>query len=118
MQYDAAAVRPLAMFEQINALPGSQRQLALVNRNRQLRLRESRPDMRRHIVRTLGRVPVQARIFRDQAGKEIGQVGHHVGIGVFLNHERRRGVLAENSQQAGLGFMTIQPALDFRREIV
>jgi hypothetical protein len=118
MQHDAAPVRPLAMFEQVNALPGSQRQLAFVDWNRQLRLRERRADMRGHVIRTLRRVPVQARVFRDQAGEEIGQVGHHIGIGVFLNHQRSRGVLAEDGQEAGLGFVPMQPALDLSREIV
>ena len=60
MQHDAAPVRPHPMLEQIHALPGPQRQLALVNRDRQLGLRERRPDMRRHIVRPLRGVPVQA----------------------------------------------------------
>ncbi len=111
-------MRALSMFEQVNALPGSQRQLALVNWDRKLRLRERRADMRRHVVGPFGGVPVEARVFRDQAGEEIGEIGHDVGVGVFLDHQRSRGVLAEHCQEAGFGGVLGQPALDFTCEIV
>ena len=106
------------MFEQINALPGSQRQLAFVNRNRELRLSKRSTNVRRHIIRPLGRVPVQVRVFRHQAGEEISQVGNDIGIGVFLNHQRSRGVLAEDGQEASLRFMRAKPVLNLSCEIV
>ena len=67
-----------------------------------LRLRQRRADVRRHVVRTFGRVPVARVVFRRQALEEIRQIEHHVGIGILLNHQRRRSVLDEDRQQARL----------------
>src|SRR6202522_1487360 len=76
----ASPVRPHAMFEQIHALPGAQCKFSLVDWNRQLRLRERRPDVGRHIVRPFRRVPVEACIFRYQALQEIGQITQYIGM--------------------------------------
>lgn len=118
MQHNAPPVRPHPMLEQINALPSPQRQLAFVNRDGQLRLRQRRPYVRSHIVRSLGSMSVEARIFGNKATEEIGQIRHHVGIGVFLNHQRRRSVLAKDRQQSALYFVPAQPRLDLTSEII
>jgi hypothetical protein len=89
-----------------------------VNRNRQLRPGERGPDVRCHVIRALGGVAVQASVFRDQAGEEIGEIGDDVGIGVLLNQQRSRGVLAEDCKQPGLGVMAAKPRFDFPGELV
>ena len=38
----------------------------------------------------------------DQSLEEIGQVQHHIRIGVFLDYQRCRSVLDEDRQQSGL----------------
>ena len=111
-------MRLYAMLKQINTLPSPQRQLPFMNRDRQLRLRQSRSDVRRHIVRPLRGMPVQPRVLRDQAREEIGQIGHYIGIGVLLNHQRRRSVLAKHGQQSGVCFVAAQPAFNLSSEIV
>src|SRR5271167_4116964 len=58
VQHHAALVRPFAMFKQIDSLPGSERQTALVNRNGELRRSECGTDVGGHIVRSFGGVPV------------------------------------------------------------
>ena len=50
MQHDLAFVRGAAVLEQIYSLPGSQHQLARGKGNGQVRGRQRRADMRRHVV--------------------------------------------------------------------
>src|ERR1700735_2762655 len=52
VQDDASAVRPYAMLEQIDALPGAQSKFSFEDGNGQLRLRKRRADVRCHIVRS------------------------------------------------------------------
>jgi hypothetical protein len=63
-------------------------------------------------------MPVQTSLFRNQSRKEIGQIGHHIGIGVLLNDQRRGSVLAKDGQQSGLRLLVPQPAVDLTSEIV
>lgn len=80
-------MRPFAMLEQIDALPRTKRQCALVDRNRKLRVRQRAADVRGHVVRSFRRVPIQPRIFRHQTCEEAGEIRYNVRIGVFLNHQ-------------------------------
>ena len=92
------------MLEHIKPLPGAQRQLALVQRNAQRGLRQRRADMRGHVVRPFGGV-AEVRAAVRQLGEEILQILLHIGIGIFLDQQRGRGVADETGQQARLSIL-------------
>ena len=100
------------MLEEINALPGPQNQAPLIERNRKLGKSKSGADMRRHIIGAFHRVPVQAVVFRYQAVEEGVEVVNHVRVGIFLNSERCRGMLRENSEQARVQLPCVNPFHD------
>jgi hypothetical protein len=54
MKHELARMRRAAMFEEINALPGAERGLAVNDGNGKMGLRQRRANMRRHVVRTFG----------------------------------------------------------------
>ena len=91
LQHDFAAVRGATMFDQIDALPGAERELAVftgtcsetpVSIALTWAGMSSGPSMSCDPAGVLGRQPVE----------RGNQVGLHVGIGVLLDGERSRGV--------------------------
>jgi len=78
-------VRLRAVLEKVYALPGSKLHLAAADWNRNVALGKRGLDMGRHIVGTLGRMAVEARIFRDQAAKEGLEVMQDVRVGILLD---------------------------------
>ena len=48
--------------------------------------------------------------------KEIAQIEYDIGVGIFLDYERSRGVLEEQSQQTGLGSGSVEPGGDMTGE--
>ena len=54
LQHDLAPVRPRAVLDDIDALPGAERHLAVKHRNLQRRCGQHGLDMRRHVIRPLG----------------------------------------------------------------
>ncbi len=89
-----------------------------MDRDGELGLRERRADMGSHVVWAFSRVAIEAGVLRDQACKEIGQIGDDVRIGIFLNYQRCRRVLAENGKQSGLRLVRAQPGFDLGGEFV
>ena len=85
-----APVRPRAVFGQIDALPGAERELPPATGTCSGR-REHRLDMRRHVVGAF-RVVHPAGIRGRKTIQRGHKVGLHVRIGVLLNDQRRRGV--------------------------
>ena len=75
-------------------LPCSKRELALRDRHAERGVRERRFDMRRHVVRPFDAVNDPRRVVRDDAAEEFLEIAQHVRIGVFLDHQRSRGVPA------------------------
>ena len=112
MQHHASPLRTRAVLEHVDALPGPQRHPSADHRNRNARLGECGTDVRGHIVWTFCIVPV-AVFLRSEPLEKIRQIQHHVRIGVLLNHQRRRGVLDEQRQQAGFRFGGSYPRGDF-----
>ena len=55
--------------------------------------------MRRHVVRAFGGVAIIHAVLR-QMGEEILQILLHIGIGIFLDQQRGRGVADETGGQA------------------
>src|SRR5260370_38685707 len=72
MQHDAPPVGPLAMLEKIHALPCAEPQLPVMDRNAELGLSQRGADVRGHVIRTLGRMAIQRRIFRHQPAEKVG----------------------------------------------
>jgi len=99
MRGDAAVPALIAMLHHVDRLPGAQRQRAVDHRDRKAGVGESRLHVRRHVIGPLGAVP-PVRVAGRKAVERIQQVRLHVGISVFLNHQRRRRVLDEEIGRA------------------
>jgi hypothetical protein len=61
---------------------------------------------------------IKVRFLGDYPAEKFGQVSHNVRVGIFLNDQRCRGVLAENGHEAGLGRMALQPRANLARKFV
>jgi len=113
-----ATVGGRAVFKNINALPRSKRHAAVLDRNGELREGERGADVRRHVVRPLHGVPVEAIVLRNEPAEEDVQIVDDVRIGILLDGERGRGVLDEDGQQTALRVLPIQPLRDFLGNLV
>lgn len=85
MEGDAAVMGMGAVFEQEDALPGSQRHAPARDRYGQLHIGQRALDMGGHIVRPLDGMAIKPWVFRDQLVEEAFQVPHYIGVGIFLN---------------------------------
>jgi len=75
----------VAVLEEIEPLPGAQRELAALNRYRNRCRSQRRPDVARHVIGTFGGVSVGSRFARDEPAHEVFQIGKHIRIGILLN---------------------------------
>ena len=103
------ALAPVTMFKKVNALPGSQRQPASKNRDRQIRRRQGRAHMGGHIVVTFGRVDKKPVAIRNQAAEKSLQIAPDIRVRILLDEERSGGVAQMQRQQAGLALVLRQP---------
>ena len=71
-----------------------------------------------HVVRALQSVAILGGVFGDQIFEEVAKVESNVGIGIFLNDERRGGVLDEDGEQAVSGSLPGEPLIDGPRKRV
>jgi len=79
------------------------------DRDRQLRLRQGRPQMRRHVVGSLVIVRVERRILGRDA-REVGlEIVPRSASGIFLDQQGSGSVAAEDRQQSGLDFLILDP---------
>ena len=99
VQHHFAPVRRVAVFEHINALPGTQRQPAFVQRDADTGLCQGRADVRRHVVGPFGGM-AEARAAFGEIREEILQILLHIRIGIFLDQQRGRGMADETGQKA------------------
>ena len=81
----------VAVLREIETLPGPDREPAANDRNMQGHAVDHRFHMRRHVVRAFG-VVHPAGIGRRQPVERGHEIGLHVGIGILLDDQRRRGV--------------------------
>lgn len=107
-----------AMLKQIDALPGAKRGATVDYWNGKLRLRKRCADVRGHVVGPFHRVAVAGVVLRGDPLKKIAKVGDDIGIGIFLNGEGCRCMLAEQGQQSGGEVALRNPVDDGRCEIV
>jgi len=91
MQVDLAPVPVVPVFKHIDPLPRAQREAAALKWNRELGLCQGSLDMCRHVVGSLGSMPIRAVKGRYSAEK-ILQVTTDIRIGIFLDGQRCRGV--------------------------
>ena len=56
--------------------------------------------MARHVVGAFGRVAIKFRIARHEPSHERFQIGQDVGIGIFLDQQRRRGVAHKAGEES------------------
>ena len=99
---DRAPSRPEPVLEQIQPLPRSQPQLSRNHWNRLRGRRQSRSNVRRHIVGTLGIVPVNGITVRGRSLEPTFQILARGGIRVLLNQYAGRSVGDEDKTKAGL----------------
>jgi hypothetical protein len=93
------ALRFVAVFEQVDALPAAEREPAVANGNRERNRGECTLDVGRHVVGALRSVrnPLHRRLIRcgHEPAKELDEIAAHVGVGVLLDQQRARRVLHE-----------------------
>ena len=87
------------VFPQENALPGSQGQPALRDRNRQIGGRKGTPNMGRHVIWSFIYMSIERVTIGHQAPKECLEIGLHVRVGIFLNQQRCGCVVNEHAAQ-------------------
>ena len=106
------------MFKHVEALPSPQRQFSPHHGNAQLGGSQGGADVRRHIVRTFRRVPVEPGIGRREARKILIQIEQYIRVGIFLDGERGAGMPDEQRQQARLNSGRGYPLFDLRRKLI
>ena len=89
------------MLAEADPLPDAQAQAAVADGNRKRVAPQRRLHVARHVVGPLFCVAI-GEIFGDQGIQHAVEVYQHVRIGVLLHRQRRRSVLNENGEQAGL----------------
>ena len=99
LQHDLAPMRPRAVLDQIDRLPGAEREFALQHRDLQRGRRQHGLDVRRHVVGPFG-VMRPSGILRRETVQCRRQIVEHRRIGVFLDRQRRRGMANEQRHRA------------------
>ena len=87
------------MLDEVDRLPGAERQPRVQHRNLKRHRGQHRADMRGHVVRAFGVVDPAAVLGR-QPIQRGGEIDPHRRIGIFLNRQRRRRVAAEEAENA------------------
>lgn len=77
------------MLKQIEALPNAEREAAVDNGNGERSLRESCFDVGRHVIGAFCAMDEKRIAIGHEAAEEGQQIALDVGIGVFLDQERR-----------------------------
>src|SRR5688572_28311314 len=118
MQDELAAVRRGAMLEDVHRLPGPERELAVDDRDRELRRGERGADVGGHVVGPLGGVAIEALVLGHELPEERVEVAEHVRVGVLLHDERGRGVPNEDGEKPGRHLLAVDPRSQLARYVV
>ncbi len=62
-------------------------------------MREGRTNVRGHIVRAFGGVPIVLIFLGNQALEKVTEIQRDIGVGILLNHQRAGRVLNERREQ-------------------
>ena len=111
-------MRTRAMLEKIDSLPGSKRKTPIDDRDTERSLCEHASNVARHIVRTLGVMPVPWLVFRHEAPEEFVDVAHHIGVRVFLNRQRCGGMANKYGKKRRSDALLRNPRADFGSDVV
>jgi len=106
------------MFEQENALPGSELHLTIDNRHGLAGARQDHADMRRHIIAAFGTVREVIGIFRHEAVEEFFQITSRSRIGVFHDDHAATGMLDKQGRRPVPDAAFIDRGLHFARDFV
>ena len=87
------------MFEQENALPGSELHFAVNNRQSLAGACQNHADMRWHVIATFGAMCEVMLIFRDEAVEEFFQVVSRSWIGIFHDDHAATGMLDKHCRR-------------------
>jgi hypothetical protein len=88
-----------AVFEEKNALPGSQLHFSIDNWHGLARARQHHADVRWHIVTTLGAVRKELGIFRDKAIEEFLEIASRRGVGILHDDNAATSVLNKDGHR-------------------
>jgi hypothetical protein len=106
------------MFEQENALPGSELHLAIDNRHGLAGARQDHADMRRHVIASFGTVREVIGIFPHEAVEEFLQITARSRIGVFHDDHAATGMLDKHGRRPVPDAASIDLGLNFARDFV
>ena len=89
-------MRRATVFEQKNALPGSELHFTIDDRHSFTGARQDHADMRWHIITAFGIVREIIGVFRDQSVEEFFQVTPRGRVGIFHDDHAATGMLDKN----------------------
>ena len=115
---DFSPVRCATMFEQENALPGSELHLTIDNRHGLAGARQDHADMRRHVIAAFGTVREVTGFFRHEAVEEFFQITSRSRIGVFHDDHAVAGMLDKHGRRPVPDAASIDRGLHFARDFV
>jgi hypothetical protein len=115
---DAPGMRRAAMFPNVNALPGAQREAPIVERDAEIHRGQRGANVRGHIVIAFGGVNEEWVAVLHQAGEISLEVATDVGVGVLLDQQRGGSVPEVQRDQAAFEIIFPRPFGDFVREFV
>ena len=118
MRGDFARVPHLAVFPEVNALPGSERELAVVERDAEVHAGERGADVRGHVVVAFGGVDEECIAIGNEPREERLEIAPHVRVGVLLNEQRSGSVAQMQREQTVLKIIFGEPRRDFIGELV
>ena len=96
---DDALMRGTAVFPEIDALPGAQREPAMVDGNGNVDRRQGSPDVGWHVVIAFGRMNEKRIAIRNKPGEEFLEIASHIRIGIFLDEQRGRSMAKVQSKE-------------------
>jgi hypothetical protein len=115
---DFSPVGRATMFEQENALPGSELHLTVDDRNGLAGARQDHADMRRHVVAAFGAMCKVIGILRDQTVEEFFQITSRSRIGIFHDDHAATGMLDKHRRRPVPDAASIDLGLHFARDFV
>jgi len=106
------------MFEEENALPGSELHLTINNRHGLAGARQDHADMRRHVVAAFGAMCKVICILRHQTVEEFFQITSRSRIGIFHDDQAATGMLDKHRRRPVPDAARIDLGLHFARDFV
>ena len=118
MEEDRAGVGGVAVFPEIDALPGAKGEAPLGHRDREVDGGQGGSNMSGHVVIAFSSMAEQGGTIGHEASKECFEVAADIGVGVFLDQERGGGVADMKGEQASLERVAGDPGPDLIRDFI